>query len=299
MCCKGDSILKIIIGKEIGMCKEIKNAISEVEYMLQDHKYLYSLGEFVHNRQVQDKLEAKGLMKINYIDEVPPASNIIISTYGAEKKDIEYAISKGMNIYDLTCPHIRTIQEKVEKESKRSFIIIIGNEKHPEVKSIKSFAGKNSIVVDELDEIDDAWDEFQKSGLDFVYVVSQSAFPTKKFEQLSDIIREQFKKRNNFVMIDKTIFLATDDRQKETMQITKVVHSMVIIGGKNSYNTLKLVETAKQYSEKVYFIETKKDLRKTNFKNVPSVGIMSGISTPDEVIADVIELFINWGGEVK
>ena len=80
MCCKGDSILKIIIGKEIGMCKEIKNAISEVEYMLQDHKYLYSLGEFVHNRQVQDKLEAKGLMKINYIDEVPPASNIIIST---------------------------------------------------------------------------------------------------------------------------------------------------------------------------------------------------------------------------
>ena len=102
--------MKIIIGKEIGMCKEIKNAISEVEYMLQDHKYLYSLGEFVHNRQVQDKLEAKGLMKINFIDEVPPASNIIISTYGAERKDIEYAISKGMNIYDLTCPHIRTIQ---------------------------------------------------------------------------------------------------------------------------------------------------------------------------------------------
>ena len=291
--------MKIIIGKEIGMCKEIRNAISEVEYILAEKKYVYVLGEFVHNRQVQDELEKKGIIKINYIDEIPPASNIVISTYGAEKKDIEYAISKGMNIYDLTCPFIKTVQEKVEKESRRSFIIIIGSEKHPEVKSIKSFAGKNSIVIDELDEIDDALDEFQKSNLDFVYVVSQSAFPIKKFEQLSDIIRDKFKKRNNFVMIDKTIYLATDERQRETMSIAKVVHSMVIIGGKNSYDTLKLVETAKQFSEKVYFVETKKDLRKMNFKNVPSVGIMAGISTPDDVIADVIELFKTWGGEVK
>ena len=92
-------------------------------------------------------------------------------------------------------------------------------------------------------------------------------------------------------MVDKTICSATDKRQDETRDISKKVNSMVIIGGKNSSNTQKLVEIAKENCEKVYFAQTRKDLRKMDFVNEEKVGIMAGASTPKEVVDDIIDFF--------
>jgi 4-hydroxy-3-methylbut-2-enyl diphosphate reductase len=277
--------LELIIGKYAGMCQGSKFAVEKAKKILEENEKVYCLGEILHNRQVVEDLEKRGMITVDDIKEIPNYSKVIFRAHGEPKETYERAFRKGLEVFDLTCGNVQTIHNKVEKEKKKSFIIIIGDANHPEVIATKGFAGENSYVIDDADEILDAYMEYEKTNLDFVYVVGQTTFSSKKFDELSDEIRENF--AETIVMVDKTICSATEKRQSETKDIAKQVDSMVIIGGKNSSNSLKLVEIAKENCSKVYFAQTKKDLKKMDFINDKKVGIMAGASTPNDVIEEV------------
>jgi 4-hydroxy-3-methylbut-2-enyl diphosphate reductase len=277
--------LELVIGKYAGMCEGVNYAVEKAKKLLEENETVYCLGELVHNRQVVEDLEKNGMITVEDIKEIPNYSKVIFRTHGEPREIYERAFRKGLEVLDLTCGNVQAIHNKVEKEKKKSFIIIIGDANHPEVIATKAFAGENSYVIDDADEILDAYMEYEKTNLDFVYVVGQTTFSSKKFDELADEIRENF--AETIVMVDKTICTATEKRQSETKEIAKQVDSMVIIGGKNSTNSLKLVEVAKEYCPKVYFVQTKKDLKKMDFINDTKVGIMAGASTPKDVIEEV------------
>ena len=282
--------MEIIIGKLSGMCEGVRSAVQKAKEIVKNNEKVYCLGELVHNRQVVDALEKSGMITVNDIKDIPNYSKVIFRAHGESKEIYERAFRKGLDVYDLTCSKVQTIHEKVEKEKKKSFIIIVGNENHPEVIGTEGFAGENYYVIDDADEILDAYMEYEKTKMGYVYVVAQTTFSSKNFDMLADELRKVFKK--TIVMVDKTICRATEKRQEEAGEISKEVNSMVIIGGKNSANTQKLVEISKENCENVYFIQTKKDLRKMDFEGVEKVGIMAGASTPPEVVEEVIE-FLN------
>ena len=281
--------MEIIIGKLSGMCEGVRSAVQKAKEIVSNNEKVYCLGELVHNRQVVDALEKSGMITVNDIKDIPNYSKVIFRAHGEPKEIYERAFRKGLDVYDLTCSKVQTIHEKVEKEKKKSFIIIVGNENHPEVIGTEGFAGENYYVIDDADEILDAYMEYEKTKMGYVYVVAQTTFSSKKFDMLADELRKVFKK--TIVMVDKTICRATEKRQEEAGEISKEVNSMVIIGGKNSANTQKLVEISKENCENVYFIQTKKDLRKMDFEGVEKVGIMAGASTPPEVVEEVVEFF--------
>lgn len=281
--------MELIVGKYAGMCEGVSYAVRRAQEIVKENDKVYCLGELVHNRQVVDELEKNGMITVQDIAEIPNYSKVIFRTHGVLKEIYERAYRKGLEVYDLTCGNVQAIHVKVDKEKKKSFIIIVGNANHPEVIGIKGFAGENSYVIDDADEILDAYMEYEKTKMGYVYVVGQTTFSSKKFDALTDELRENF--AETIVMVDKTICSATDKRQDETRDISKKVNSMVIIGGKNSSNTQKLVEIAKENCEKVYFAQTRKDLRKMDFVNEEKVGIMAGASTPKEVVDDIIDFF--------
>lgn len=281
--------MELIVGKYAGMCEGVSYAVRRAQEIVKENDKVYCLGELVHNRQVVDELEKNGMITVQDIAEIPNYSKVIFRTHGVPKEIYERAYRKGLEVYDLTCGNVQAIHVKVDKEKKKSFIIIVGNVNHPEVIGIKGFAGENSYVIDDADEILDAYMEYEKTKMGYVYVVGQTTFSSKKFDTLTDELRENF--AETIVMVDKTICSATDKRQDETRDISKKVNSMVIIGGKNSSNTQKLVEIAKENCEKVYFAQTRKDLRKMDFVNEEKVGIMAGASTPKEVVDDIIDFF--------
>lgn len=281
--------MELIVGKYAGMCEGVSYAVQRAKEIVKENDKVYCLGELVHNRQVVDELEKDGMITVQDIAEIPNYSKVIFRTHGVPKEIYERAYRKGLEVYDLTCGNVQAIHMKVDKEKKKSFIIIVGNANHPEVIGIKGFAGENSYVIDDADEILDAYMEYEKTKMGYVYVVGQTTFSSKKFDTLTDELRENF--AETIVMVDKTICSATDKRQDETRDISKKVNSMVIIGGKNSSNTQKLVEIAKENCEKVYFAQTRKDLRKMDFVNEEKVGIMAGASTPKEVVDDIIDFF--------
>ena len=276
--------MEVVVGKLAGFCKGVEFAVENAEKNLNGEK-VYCLGELVHNRQVVENLEEKGMITVECIDEIPDGSTVIFRAHGEPKSIYEKAEKKNLKIIDLTCGNVKRIHQKVEKESERSFIIILGKKNHPEVIGTKGFAGENSFVIETEDDILDAYIEFEKTNLESVYVVAQTTFSSKLFDELSKEIETNFIEVD--VIIDKTICMATESRQKEVDKMSNIFHNMVIIGGKNSSNTKELVKLAEKKCENVYAVQTVEDLKQIDFKGIDKVGIMAGASTPKSSINEV------------
>ena len=270
--------MEVVIGKLAGFCKGVEYAVENAEKNLNGEK-VYCLGELVHNRQVVEKLEEKGMITVESLDEIPDGNTVIFRAHGEPKSIYKKAEEKNLKIIDLTCGNVKRIHQKVEKESEKSFIIILGKKNHPEVIGTKGFAGENSFVIESEDDILDAYMEFENTNLESVYVVAQTTFSSKLFDKLSKEIETNFIEVD--VIIDKTICMATETRQKETEEMANVFHTMVIIGGKNSSNTKELVKLAEKRCKNVYAVETVEDLKEIDCKNIDKVGIIAGASTPN------------------
>lgn len=279
--------MEVVVGKLAGFCPGVQTTVEKANKILDEKEIVYCLGEIVHNKQVIEKLENRGMKTIESILDAPNGATVIFRAHGEAKEVYNKAMKKGIDIKDLTCGKVKAIHIKVEKEKDNSFIIIVGNRKHPEVIGTKGFAGDNSFVVESSDDILDAYMEYEKTNIGKVFVVAQTTFSSSEFDKISEEIKNNFVEAD--VIIDKTICDATSLRQNEVRALAKDLHNMIIIGGKNSANTKELAEIAKEYCKNVYHIQTKEDLKNIDLLNVDKIGIMAGASTPKESIIEVEE----------
>lgn len=280
--------MEIIVGKLSGFCPGVKNTIKKAEIALKEKKEVYCLGEIIHNGQVIKSLENKGMITVNNIEDIPNGENVIFRAHGEPEISYEKAEKKNLKIIDLTCGNVKIIHDKVKEKKENYFIIILGNKKHPEVIGTKGFSGKNSYVIESEDDILDAYIECEKSNLRQVYIVSQTTFGDKEFEELALEIEKNFVEFN--IIKDKTLCNATEKRQKEVEEISKMVNSMVVIGGKHSANSKELAKISEKNCRQVYFVETAEELKNADFSGIEKVGVMAGASTPQKDIDDVINL---------
>ena len=278
--------VEVFVGKLAGFCNGVKNAVKTAENQIKEGK-VYCLGEIVHNRQVVDDLEQRGMITVNSINDVPNGKKVIFRAHGESQEIYDNAKQKDLKIIDATCGKVRLIHNKVSKEKDNSFIIIIGKKNHPETIGTKGFSGSNSFVVEAEDEILDAYKEYEKTNLGKVYVVCQTTISTKLFEKIKEEIENNFVEAD--IVIDNTICDATELRQKEVCLMSKKCNKMIIIGGKNSSNTKELVNIAKENCNIVYGIETVEEIMDKKFNENDIIGIMAGASTPEKSIKEVKE----------
>lgn len=276
--------MEIVIGKTAGFCAGVNYAVKTAEENIKNEK-IYCLGEIVHNGQVIKKLENKGMITVDNIEDIPNGSKVIFRAHGEPERIYKRAEEKELKIIDLTCGRVKLIHDKVQKEKNNAFIIIVGKAKHPEVIGIKGFSGENSYIIENEDDILDAYMEYEKTNIGRIFVVSQTTFSSEKFDRLIKEIKTNFIEAD--IIVDKTICNATEKRQKETRELAKNFHTMIIIGGKNSSNTKELVNVAKEECENVYSIETADELKNIDFSEINKIGIMAGASTPKESILEI------------
>lgn len=276
--------MEIIIAKNSGFCFGVKRAIditmSELENM---DKEVLSYGPLVHNEQVVNRLEDKGLKTIESYEDIYNKS-LIIRSHGVSKATINKMKEQELNVIDCTCPYVILVHKKVEEFSNKGYdIIIIGDSKHPEVVGINGWCeGKAYIVNSEEDAL--ALPSMEKA-----FVVSQTTNTLEKFESLSDIVKLKTEK----IEICNTICNATKVRQESTAELSKKVDLMIVIGGKTSSNTKKLVEISKKNCDNVLHIETIKDLSLQEVQRFNTIGITAGASTPDWIIKEAVEAMDN------
>ena len=265
--------MEVKIAKNAGFCFGVKRAMQMASDELDDKStQVYSLGPLIHNKQAVNKYEEKGLKVVEEIENIPSNERVIIRSHGVGENIYNEAETKSVKIVDTTCPFVKKIHKIVNDFSKKGYkIIIIGNKTHPEVIGINGWCGNNAIVIKSIDEIDNI--EFDKDAK--YCVVSQTTV-----DKLNEVL--------NDATMKNTICSATKERQLSAKNLAKEVDCMIVIGGKHSSNTQKLVNICKDLTN-TFAIETKDELNKEELKNYKSIGITAGASTPDWIISEVIE----------
>lgn len=276
--------MEVVVGKKAGFCAGVEFTVNKAEELLSQGE-IYCLGEIVHNKQVVESLEEKGMKTVNSIEEIPDNSRVIFRAHGEPSSTYERATEKKLKVHDLTCPNVTLIHTKVKKAKADSFIIIIGVKNHPETIGTKGCSGESCFVIETEDDILDAYMEYEKTMLGKVFVVAQTTFSSKMFDKLAEKIENNFCEAE--VVINKTICNSTENRQLEAMKMSKENDIMLIIGGKNSSNTRKLYEISTENCDKVFYIQTVADIEKMKFSRNDKIGIMAGASTPQSIIEEI------------
>lgn len=276
--------MEIIIAKHAGFCGGVDFAITQAKELLKKEP-IYCLGEIVHNEQVIKELEQNGMITVNSIDEIPEYSNVIFRAHGEPISTYQKAEERKLKIQDLTCANVKRIHQKVQEHKKDAFILIVGTKIHPEVIGTYGFSGRNVSVIESEEDILDAYIKYEKTLLEKVFVVAQTTFSSRKFDELADEIRKNFCEAE--VFIEKTICKSTENRQLEAFKIALKSNIMLIIGSKNSSNTKKLFGVARENCKIVYAIETVEAIKDIKFNMNDKIGIIAGASTPNYIIDDV------------
>ena len=274
--------MEVILAKSSGFCFGVKRAVDKVYEQTDKNKKIYTYGPIIHNEEVVKDLEKKGVQVLVSKEELEALTegSVVIRSHGVSEEICRLVEEKGLECIDATCPFVKRIHNIVRKESEEGRkIIIIGNNGHPEVEGIKGWSKTPAIVIESKEEAE----KFEASKEEKICIVSQTTFNYKKFQELVEI----FQKKGYDIIVANTICNATEERQKEAIELAAKVDVMIVIGGTHSSNTRKLYELCKSECENTYYIQTLADLQLELPNSVELVGITAGASTPNKIIEEV------------
>lgn len=240
---------------------------------------LYSLGPIIHNPQTVERLRRElGVEVVDSIDEIT-CGTVVVRTHGVGPEVIEVARGKGLAVLDATCPFVSKIQEHARMLTREGYrLLIIGERNHPEVLGIIAHAGGSVAVIETVDDVAKLGNT-KRAG-----VVIQS---TQEEDAVREIVRELLP-RVGELRIYNTICHATKRRQGETKELAGEVDVMIVVGGRNSGNTRRLVDICRTTGVATYHIEDEKEIIPAWFSGVEKVGVTAGASTPDSTLERVI-----------
>lgn len=274
--------MKVTLAKSAGFCFGVKRAVEMVYKEAETGKKVYTLGPIIHNEQVVQDLEQKGVRVIDTPEELSKAEDatVIIRSHGISADVYHQLEDKKVRIVDATCPFVSKIHRIVEKKYQEgSCIVIVGNANHPEVEGINGWCNGAATVIGSVSEAENYSQEPARK----LCVVAQTTFNYKKFKDIVDI----FSKKSYDIDVMNTICNATEERQTDAAAIAGDSDAMIVIGGKHSSNTQKLYEICKNVCPDTHFIQTLDDLDLKQFQSFRSVGITAGASTPNTIIKEV------------
>ncbi len=272
--------MEIILAKSAGFCFGVKNAVKTAYEKAETETELYTYGPIIHNKTVTDDLEKKGVHVIEDLDSAPAGGKIIIRSHGVPPKVYEDIEKRGFEYFDCTCPFVKKIHRIVEDRHKKGMgIIITGSPVHPEVVGINGWCGNSAVIISSVEEAK----AFEPEKGKKYALVSQTTFQTDTYDEIADIICKK-----TDAELNRTICLATAERQHEAVEIAKQVDCMIILGDKKSSNTRKLYEISKKYCENTFLCETFVDLDLKFVLKYGKIGITAGASTPPAIIKEAV-----------
>jgi len=273
---------EVTLANKAGFCFGVKRAVEETIRLREKYnKDIYTLGPLIHNNDVVKSLEEKGIHSITLEEAYNLKKNdvVVIRSHGVGKNVFDHLRKNNVIIENGTCPYVRNIQQKVEEYYNKGYnIIIVGDDKHPEVIGINGWCNDTAIISKDGENIDAI-----KSK---VCVVSQTTEKQGNWEKVLNRIISLAKE----IVAFNTICNATEERQESANKLSKEVDLMIVLGGYNSSNTTKLYEICKKNCENTYHVE-KVDSSLLNMignENINKIGITAGASTPEYVIEEAI-----------
>ncbi|MDR2006982.1 MAG: 4-hydroxy-3-methylbut-2-enyl diphosphate reductase, partial [Acidaminococcales bacterium] len=269
--------MEILLAKTMGFCQGVKRAVGMAA---ESGAGSYVLGQLTHNPQVNKMVAEKGVQMTRSLYGLREGSRVVFRAHGEPPNSYLVAKSRLLEIVDATCPHVKNAQTAAQKLAKEDLcVIVIGDPLHPEVMSIKAWAGDKAVVVQNAAEVDKLPEEGRYG------VISQTTCTDELFDELSALIAQKAAEHK----IVRTICPATRERQASAVELAQSSDAVVVVGGRNSANTKKIKEIAEKHCKNTILVETAQELSKDMFLNTKIVGVTAGASTPDWIIEEVVK----------
>jgi 4-hydroxy-3-methylbut-2-enyl diphosphate reductase len=308
--------MKIIVAQTAGFCMGVKRAVDQALELSDDKSTATrTLGPLIHNKQTIEMLKLRGISELveddisksnglstnNLSDTAssdvfnllhdnqlsttnrpPEPTNLLIRAHGVPPEVAERYRSAGYNIIDGTCPKVKTVHKVIERHREQGYdVVITGDEGHAEVIGLLGYAGGRGHLIQNIGDVDKL-PEFGK-----ICLVSQTTFDRALFDAIAAKIKERF--AHSEIVIKKTICSATDQRQAETEKLARSVNAVIVVGGKNSANTQRLVKIAQECGTHTQAIETEDEIDWEPLAKCKTVGVTAGASTPNWMIKRVCD----------
>ena len=275
----------IILAEKAGFCFGVDRAIKLIEKLVSEGKKVATLGPIIHNQQVIDDLSSRGVQVVDNPSQVDDGTILVLRTHGVTQDVLRSVEQCGCEFIDAACPFVKKIHKIVlDNSSDDTVTLIAGDCNHPEVKAIKSCAKGEAYVVGSAEEIDKLLDGNPELAEKSIIFVSQTTFSIKEWQKSV----KKIKLLCTNVKIFDTICSATEERQNEAEGLSRTCDAMVIVGGRHSSNTAKLLVVCEKNCP-AFLVETAKELYGIRLNGFHSIGLTAGASTPAGIIKEVLE----------
>ena len=275
---------EIVLAKTAGFCFGVNRAVDLLYKMIEDGKKVCTLGPIIHNPQLINDLEKRGVKIISDPEEAPKGTEIVIRTHGVTKEIIDKIDKLGIPYINATCPFVMKIHNIVKEHTDDETVTLIaGDSEHPEVEGFRSHCKGTSYVYKNAKELEDLLKFNEEICQKRQICVAQTTFSIKEWEKCLKILKMYCTNANIF----GTICGATNKRQLEADEISRKTDAMVVVGGRTSSNTAKLKAVC-EVNCPTYLIETADEIKNIDLGGFDLIGVTAGASTPAGIIKEVL-----------
>jgi 4-hydroxy-3-methylbut-2-enyl diphosphate reductase len=288
-----DGPSKLILAAPRGYCAGVDRAVQTVEHALDLHGApVYVRKEIVHNKHVVESLEQRGAIFVDQETEVPEGETVVFSAHGVAPSVHENAAARRLDTIDATCPLVTKVHVEARRFAADGYtIVLIGHAGHEEVEGTTGEAPKSIVLVETEQDVD----RLEVDDPDRVAFITQT---TLSVDETMGIIRRLKEKFPN-ITSPRTddICYATQNRQDAVKKLAPQCDLVLVIGSKNSSNSNRLVEVAREYGADSYLIDNETEVRDEWLAGVETVGITSGASAPEGLVQRLVGFFRERGAD--
>jgi 4-hydroxy-3-methylbut-2-enyl diphosphate reductase len=276
--------VEVLLANPRGFCAGVERAIDIVERALQQFGApIYVRHEIVHNRYVVDDLRAKGAVFVEELDEIPAGATVVFSAHGVSKAVRADAESRGLKVFDATCPLVTKVHVEVAKMLREGYdIVMIGHRGHPEAEGTMGQAARGMHLVETLD---DAARLEVRAGAKLAYV-TQTTLSVDDARAIVAALKVRYPQIRGPKKDD--ICYATQNRQDAVKFMTPKCEVVIVVGSPNSSNSNRLREVAENMGASAYMVDTAADLRAEWIAGRRRVGVTAGASAPEVLVDEVV-----------
>ncbi|MFH1114650.1 MAG: 4-hydroxy-3-methylbut-2-enyl diphosphate reductase [Pseudomonadota bacterium] len=276
--------MKIRLANTAGFCMGVRRAVDMVLDLQRADPPLpiVTYGPLIHNPQTLELLESRGIHEADSIEEIG-GGTVVIRAHGISPQERRILLDKRVKIIDATCPRVARVQAVIRRHAAGGhFSVIVGDEDHPEVRGLMGFAAAGGVAISDADDLKKLALVPSKGG---VCVVAQTTQEIKTF----DAVTHSLEGRCSDLHVYNTICDSTRKRQAEVRRLARHADLIVVVGGKGSGNTRRLVQVAEAQNVPSLHVETEDEMGLKELAGAEVIGVTAGASTPNWQISRVID----------
>lgn len=283
---------RVLLAEPRGYCAGVDRAVETVERALDKHGApVYVRKEIVHNRHVVDTLTERGAVFVGETDEVPEGAIVVFSAHGVSPEVHRTAAERSLKTIDATCPLVTKVHQEAKRFARDDYdILLIGHEGHEEVEGTSGEAPEHIQIVDGPDSVDGVTVRDESK----VIWLSQTTLSVDETMETVRRLREKFPEMADPPSDD--ICYATQNRQVAVKAMAPQCDLVIVVGSKNSSNSVRLVEVAVQNGAKDgHLVDYAREIDDSWLDGVSTVGVTSGASVPEVLVRGVLDYLAERG----